>query len=402
MFEGTIITSDRINDFTGRVCAVLNSRQTKTPVGNDPWVKSTLDAVKYAIGKDYTVVTSAGMNTWELVLWAVNEYGGKAIILLSEIEYSKNVDKLEYFIKDFNLKLDNFSIILVKSEQKSQSRKNWWDARDKLAIDLAYEIIPVSIRPDGRWSVMLMNTALKEKRINNDFNVEFSSKSVNEGKMVIEIPPADISYTWHRLTHWTRRFYSPWPGETAKDFYTKLVHCGNIYPHRAVDTLGNIISEKLIRGSQDHIRDSKSVVALTALSPHKSIELMKWRSRYVRYTFEPYGISIDRQAAIAMGIRPVKYIVNNKGGKDTEMKFMEDDELEFTQGYGKGNWPLEEEWRYPGDLNLSKFNPNDIIVIVQTIEEAIQMENLSPWRVISLESIDLAGITQVVNLYLNL
>ena len=60
---------------------ILNSRQSKTPVGTDPWIRNTIDAVKFAVDSGSPVIASIGMNTWELVLWAVGECDGSAIIL---------------------------------------------------------------------------------------------------------------------------------------------------------------------------------------------------------------------------------------------------------------------------------------------------------------------------------
>jgi len=52
------------------LAAVLNSRQSKTPVGNDPWVKNTLAAVGDIAEQGLVLLTSLGMLTWELVAWA--------------------------------------------------------------------------------------------------------------------------------------------------------------------------------------------------------------------------------------------------------------------------------------------------------------------------------------------
>ena len=62
--------------------AILNSRQSKTPLGSDPWVSQTLKAVNFAAGQDWTILSSVGMNTWELVTWAAGRSRAKLELIL--------------------------------------------------------------------------------------------------------------------------------------------------------------------------------------------------------------------------------------------------------------------------------------------------------------------------------
>ena len=54
-----------------KLAAILNSSQSKTPCGDDSWVKGSTAAVKNLIELGYTIVTSLYLNTWELLVYLV-------------------------------------------------------------------------------------------------------------------------------------------------------------------------------------------------------------------------------------------------------------------------------------------------------------------------------------------
>ncbi len=101
----------------------------------------------------------------------------------------------------------------------------------------------------------------------------------------------------------------------------------------------------------------ENAVSFTSLSTEDSASLMRWRKRFVRYSFEPYGIAIKRDVLASLGTHKVNYRNTN----DTEINC---DSL-FIQSSGKkGNWKKEEEWRLRGDLVLNNIDKNDILVLV--------------------------------------
>ncbi|MBU1024339.1 hypothetical protein KKB99_08675, partial [bacterium] len=291
---------------------ILNSRHGKYPKGDDPWVKNTISAVKSAISMGRSVIASVGMNTWELALWAAGEYGGSVIIILPKTKQTEIVNNMEYFMQDFNLKLDRCALIFIDSSPGTRGKKGWWENRDNLAFDLAYEIMPVSIRDDGRWNTILNSPLIKAKKVYCGFQIKYQN-ATEKMKMVIEIPSSGISYNWDYITHWTRRFSGPWPGEKSADFYRAIAFGGINYPRSADATLERILSENLLRGSSSWMKNNKTAVSFTQLPPLKATELMKYRKRYVRYTFEPFGIAIKKDAARETGIKPVEYIEKTRG-----------------------------------------------------------------------------------------
>jgi hypothetical protein len=103
-----------------KLAAVLNSSQSKTPCGDDPWVKCTMAAVKYLIERGYTIVTSLYLNTWELQVYLVSEYGGFQVIVspvpgedLGYNIYRKTIDQ-------FRLDKDKTAMVFVKPEADSK------------------------------------------------------------------------------------------------------------------------------------------------------------------------------------------------------------------------------------------------------------------------------------------
>ena len=377
-FEGSnIIYAGNQSIVQSRKSVILNSRQSKTPVGNDSWVQKTLQSVRSAVERDYAIISSIGMNTWELSLWATNEYGGKGVVFLPVEKKEVEAVSVEKLINDFELVPENFAFLLIKPEIETRSSKGWWDSRDKIVFDIADMVMPVSVREKGRWSQFLESADLKN--IDNSFRIRYSQKSKGRG-LEIKIPN-EITHVenWDYLTHWTRRFHEPWSGEKSSDFYRAIVSSGFEYPRTASATLKRIISEKLLRGAGTKIRKGIPVVAFTSLAPSDAVNLMRWRSRYVRYTFEPYGVAIKREAAISLGARQVEYISNR-------MKIHGEDSA-FIQGYSKGDWPREAEWRFVGDLDLKRLDESDMKILIPHSDELDEFQSVSSNEVVSLDSL---------------
>jgi len=314
------------------------------PVGNDLWVKGTVEAVKWAVGAGLPVIASIGMNTWELVLWAIGEYRGDGMVLcppVSEGEREKWIGKVA---EDFRLGSCNLAWVFISQRAKGRGKKSWWEERDRLAFELARFLVPVSVREAGRWD-RLLSSFTGDRIVNRDFQVRYSERKESyKGYFRMEEIIRERG-RWEYFTHWTRRWYGPWPGEASADYYEAVVSSGDEYPRSAFRTLERIIVEGRIRASGRHIRGGVPAVSFTSLEPCEAIKLMRWRKRYVMPTFEPYGIAVKRGARASQGIFPVRYVQS----KDK----VEDDEPTLIQGYGKGEWRKEAEWRSVGDFDLS-------------------------------------------------
>lgn len=370
--------------FDERLLAViLNSRQSKTPTGNDPWIVNTLKAIKWAVKKSYVLITSIGMNTWELVCWACGNCGGRQVIVCP-VESSTDINQIiDKIVDDFGLDHNKTGWLFFTATQKAKSPKVDWPKRDKLAVSCANIIIPVSLRPDGNIERLLKQYSNDGKNVViNDFKVGYQDK-IKKYKQVItkeDLNPKISNMPWDYVTHWARTHYGPYRNESPQSFYSKLVSSGDYYPNSAINTLKQILVEKKIRGSSSNIKDQMSVVGFSSLHPRDVLPLMRWRARYVRWGFEPYGIAISTGTARSIGLRPVIY------GKPSLYETLNQQDKPFfqSQGIKDGEWRPENEWRHIGDLDLSVIKPSDMKIIVSKSDEVKAIEWFTESEVISL------------------
>jgi len=358
---------------------VLNSRQTKTPVGDDPWVTNTIAAVNHAAESGFPIIVSVGMNTWEIALYAASQAQCPVVVLISKEKDRSTTDEIAASItRDFNLIPENITWMALQKIPGDRSRKGWWRKRDDLALSMADRVYPVSIRPSGNWDEFLESEDVRSKEIITEFRVDYPKRAKSIPIFPAKFDIAEVS-PWPYITHWTRRSYTPWPGETSSEFYRDIVNSRGSYARSASAALKRILKEKRIRASTERIRDGGKAVAFTALPPDEAAQLMKWRRRYVRPTFEPYGISISIKAARNAGIRPVEYLPDGLESHATPFTLQ--------QGIGDGQWPAEAEWRALEDVELSQFAPGDIRILVPTEDEASEFNRITGFDAYALEDL---------------
>jgi hypothetical protein len=357
--------------------AIFNSRQSKTPTGSDLWVVNTLRAVKSSIEKEYIVLTSLGMNTWELLIWACSEFGGKQIVIFPAVDDSEKETLINKICYDFNLDESRTGWLFFKPTAKARSSKADWPRRDKIAFKMADLIMSVSVRAEGNLDTLIRNQ--KEKPIINDFHTSYKTKTSAQAFKADKIVSTIPIKGWNYITHWTRSCYGPWPAEKPGAFYKRLAISNNIYPGNALETLKNILKYGRIRGSSRHLREGTSGVAFSSLHPAKILPLMRWRKRYVRWGFEPYGIAIEREAAIRSGIQPVIYSKPELYGR-----LKEHDKPYFQNEGESGAWRDEHEWRYIGDFDLSGVSSDNLTIITFKQDEIGQIRDVTPAMIISM------------------
>jgi len=363
-----------------KFAVILNSRQSKTPCGNDPWIVNTQRAVMAAIEKGYAILTSIGMNTWELALWAAASQGGKQVVVLPDTPEGQFDMAIKSLIDDFELDRSKTGWLTFPIEGKARSRKIAWPLRDKLALEHADLILPVSIRPKGNLDRLVAQFgARNDKDIINDFRVEYRTKERPLSPVRGEINKALAARNWDYITHWTHSCHDPWPGQKSSDFYKNLRASGDRYPNDALGTLKNILRQKLLRGSATNMRGGLRAVAFSKHPSQKVVSLMRWRKRYVRWNFELYGIAIARKTAVEIGIRPVIY-----GKPEIYKRLAEADKPYFqSEGIDGGDWREEAEWRFVGDLDISNIDSRDLLIIVATPDEIEPIKQLTDAEVVS-------------------
>ncbi|NIP43606.1 MAG: hypothetical protein GWO41_12420 [candidate division Zixibacteria bacterium] len=360
----------------GEKAVILNSRQSKTPVGSDPWIQNSYKAVEDAISRGCAIVTSIGMNTWEFLVWAAGHLGGKQVIVAPLDEKEDQEETRRDIIEDFELDKAKTGFMFFKCKKRGLRGKSAWSERDKIVVSLANQIYPVCLREEGNLEILLRNNPAKFSDATLRFNINQNS---TPRKTKVEVSRDELSeeirkFKWKHLTHYTRSTYMPWPGESSAKFYRAIFESNNEYPRSALQTLKRIVDVKKVWSSYYHIRGGHKVVSFTELSPPDAVSLIKWRPRYVRWNFEPYGIAIEKDYARRIGIKPVIY--------DQPDKYYElsDKEKPFYQNPGEkgGDWEPEREWRHFGSLDLSQVPSEKVILLVRNRPDIFD----SPYKIV--------------------
>lgn len=366
----------------GRKCVILNSRQSKRPCRRDAWVVATDRAVDYAVQQGFTLVSSIGLNTWELVVHLTNIRQGRQVIILPVCGGEDIQQSISEIVTDFRLEPTACLFIMSSSNNISANkRKNSWPERDLLSLELADVILPLSIRPGGNLEHLLEQCPSSTKEIREEFRIGYrqSVDRVHYSLTVETMNPELRALEESHIIHWTRSSHTPFPEESRFEYYQDILR-SETYPRSAFHTLSRIICEGVIRSSNRFIRGGERVVSLSSLPPNEAIGLMRWRRRYVYYSLEPYGVAIRRDLALAAGLRPVFY------GDDSLYKTLEENDRPFFQNRGAQDvdWLSEAEWRHVGDLDLRQFPADGVHFITYQVAETEALLSLTDRTVLPL------------------
>ncbi len=343
-------------------------------------MRALVSALESLAGKNVRLIASAGLPTWELAAYL----GGKSGLGLELIVPGRQDNRgREYFAKILRgLGLDPQNTRPVFTG--SRSTGDFYAVRDRMALELAEVVYPVSIRPGGRLDTLLAEFLTKGKQVRQDFRIKFSRApwTPSYSFPMDKLNPKLRLFESGWLTHWTHTWPGAWPGEEPREFYRDLLADPANYVRDARATLARIISEGLLRGSSWKMPSGESAISFTALTPAEAIELMRWRKRYARYSLEPYGLAFRQESLERAGTRPVRYLRNRDTVPSGEERL-------FTQSAGrKGNWTVEKEWRLRGNLKLEEFAKEELVLVTADLEDSVVFQEKfdPPWEVISLFS----------------
>jgi hypothetical protein len=335
---------------------LLNSAHGKYPISSEGWIQAVVRAVTHFSHESAEIICSTEPSPWDIVTYLAGISGMEIRLIVKNGDDQKGQKIFTSILEDFALNPQKVKPLFLPADDVNQNShpKDSWPQRDRLALRLADIVYPVSIRPGGRL-VAMMNEESFRKKLRDDFRIPWTPEGF--------IPRYSLSgRPWKSLpkgewfVHWTRTCPGKWPGEKSHEFYHDLLNNGASYVRNATETLFRIIREQKIRGSNWKTPGNVFLSAFTALDPGNALELMYWRKRYGRYSFEPYGIGIKRNVLIDMGIQRVCYSFGND-------KIAGD--LVFTHAAGdQGHWVFEKEWRIPGDVRLDNISRDDITAIV--------------------------------------
>ena len=335
---------------------LLNSAHGKYPISSEGWIQATLSAMFHLSAKPVEIICSTEPVSWDLVTYLAGISGMPIRLIVKAGDSEEGRREFSAILDDYALDTQKTAPVFLPEDTilLPCHPKDSWPRRDRLALKSADVVYPISIRPGGRLESM-MNEPQYRNKIRDDFRILwtenwFIPRYSLAGRPWKPLPPGE----W--LVHWTRTCPGKWPGEKSLEFYHDLLKDNTVYVRNACETLGRIIGEQKIRGSDWKTPDTVLISAFTALSPGDALALMRWRKRYGRYSFEPYGIAVRKEALVALGAEEVHY---SFGIEPLNCK------RAFTHAAGEqGHWVWEKEWRVLGDVSLDAISRTDITAIV--------------------------------------
>lgn len=347
----------------------VNSAQSRRPRGTDPWVQATLALLASAEQRRDQVVTSVGLNTWEMSLWAAGQVGLDVRVVLPP---ATSLDVSAYkkqVARDFGLDPAKVSWTIMDEATKGTkgTKATRWESRDRTVLRLSQRVFPISVRGAGRLSKLLAE--LPKDKLEDSFRVPYQKP---RREKVPWFTGQSQRIRWPRrpgLMHLTRGAQR-WPGETSAQYYAAVAASGDRDPRSGFETLRRMVRERRIRGSGKRIAGGRTVVCWSARSPEDILELVRMRRRFARWAFEPYGVWISEQAAVRLGVRPVGY--GEVTGQDAWLR--------HSPGAG-GIWKAEREWRNLGDVPLGELATDEVEVWTATDQEAQKLRRETDYRV---------------------
>lgn len=340
---------------------VFNSRQSKYPRGCDNWITATGKAVVAAGEKQMTILTSLGMNTWEILLTYASKLNTNVIILMPGQD-TLRTEQLNEIRERFQLS-ERQTGFMFPCDSDGKSRRELMQYRDRRIAELSDVIYPVAVRNQG-----MMESLLGEYRekVAPAYSIPYGMPSrlrprYDEKKFNNRIIHNNM------IVHFTRSNSEPWPGESEYQYYSGIINSGEEYYHSAGNSLLHILRDKKISASCRNIRGGFRVVGFAGINEENAASLFRYRSRLVNPYFEPFGICLSEKDALRFGIKPVVY------GPPRVYSRLSNDTRPFYQNCGSfgEQWRLENEWRHRGDFDFSHI-PSNIIKIVVPKEADIK------------------------------
>jgi hypothetical protein len=191
--------------------------------------------------------------------------------------------------------------------------------------------------------------------------------------------PLQVPDTW--LCHWTRPRQGPWTEQSDEEFLDELILGCQTADRSAYAALLRMVEQCRITASQS-VKNAAKTVSFTAVPLGEFRNRRVYRKHKLRFDFEPWGIAVRRSALEKYGCRPVTY-VDRETYDDAVPDVRLLQQLKTDEGH-QIDWSPEREWRYTGDLDLSRFGVTDVVAFVDTHDEATALNAVTPWRVLEL------------------
>ncbi len=394
---------------------VFNSRTRRKAAPTDQWLRATVALWEIVARGAHTVVSSYGPLSYELVSYLCLHHDRSLVVVCPEalphmrpkparVQFLLQYGRL--FRRQRLLFLSPFAPGSLPLTGERQTTRDWLIALLVSAFGVA------SVRASGTVEHIIRHALSRGKAVhlfvpqipdretahNRTVGESLSSPGLNKvrltpsagsspkivshqrsedgfgtGEMVLAPWPEPGKW----LAHYTRACPGPWPGQSLVSYLEALVNGADDGGHTAFDTLRRILRERLIRGSARLTRGRDPVVSFTERLPGQLDGMLMWRPGLVRWSVEPYGLAIRREALDRRGVAPVVY------GTEAWYESLPAKRRPFFQlSHSRGfEWTAEQEWRIVGDLPLGHLRPRDIVVITATVEEARLLAREFPYPI---------------------
>ena len=347
------------------LAAVLLSRQPLRPNRNTPWVKESLKAVRWIKDQRLSLLTSTGMQTWELLVTLARREQIPQIIVVPALTRDQSRHDQARLMHQFDLDPGLVGFASVLPRDQSGKRAELMRLRDKAILSRAHVLIPVCIRNKGGMSAHVRRAQGAGKTVVPDFAVEYEPRATHLHYSLDQHEPTPTLMRQGKshITHWTRASNTAWPTERQKDYYEAILSW-DTYPRNAFASLCNILDKQKIVASSRHMPGNVHTVSFSGARPRHMASLFRWRTKYREMSFEPYGIGVEREFALQHGIRPVTY-------HNASVPPPIENEAWLLQSQGRiTDWQKEDEFRYLGDFGLEKVPREKLVCFCHTGQEA--------------------------------
>ena len=381
--------------------ALFSSRKPRRVSPFDRWVRLTAALARRIGGDRHTLVAGLGPLPYDLAVRCALDAGGRVEIHVDAEPRSAQGFLLRGRYGEF---LSHSRTRLVPTAAVASRPEE----RDRAVSAMADVAVVVEARTDGIMEV-LARSRLREGRTllvcppdgspgtaGNARLIAAGARTLDWAKAEAAIRRAEgrprptgapfpdfvdrFPAPWPFVIHFTRACPAELPGQSRWDFVGELATSRDPRFHDGLRVLERILREGRLRAGGRLIRGGFPVVSFTAAPPADVARIARWARHLGRWTFEPYGVGVRRDAARGHGLRPAEY----GSGRD-HVRLAPDDRWRFQAARtGEADWTEEREWRAKGDVDLGSFSADDGIVVVPDDADAREIAGVGPFRILVL------------------
>lgn len=335
--------------------ALLCSRTPKAPRPATPWVRAVIDAARSLADRGEILVTGVGRTPYDLALFACQQAGGEAIVVLDAPPPEGLPPDCEKLLPKQRL--------LVWPKQAVKDRKARPAERDANIGALATAATAIALRKGGNMAAAAKALRARGTPIDESHSVKIAREPSRQAKRP---PILERHGAWDYLTHFTRACDGAWPSEPLREYLAWLADGPKDATREAFDALRRICAMRRVLGSGRLMPARTPMVSVSARPPWELSERMTWRRGLARWTFQPYGVAVRHAALERLGARAVAYCSSG------DLKALPPDERLYAQRHEPPgtDWSPEAEWRLRGDLDLGALKAGDWVALVPTEAEA--------------------------------